>query len=90
MVGAEVSIEAADPVSALFGEAPTRVIASLGAAKLADLKERAARAGVPVAELGRTTASGFAIRSAGGDLMKLDLASLRDARERCLAGIVGE
>jgi phosphoribosylformylglycinamidine synthase len=91
MVGAEVSIDAGDAVSALFSEAPSRIIASLPASRLADLRERAARAGVPVLELGRTTQAGFVIRRAsGGELLRLDLGDLRHARDRCLAAIVGE
>jgi hypothetical protein len=51
----------------------------------------AARAGVPLVELGRTTAAGLVIRNrAGGDLVRVELGALRAARERCLVAIVGE
>ena len=79
-----------DVVAALFSEAPTRIVASLPAAKLADLRQRAAKAGVPLSELGKTTGQGLVLQVDGKEIMRADLSELRDARERCLEPIVGD
>jgi phosphoribosylformylglycinamidine synthase len=91
MVGADVTLPDAktDAVAALFSEDPSRVIASVPASKLAEVKERAARAGVPMAELGSTAAKDVVIRRAGTELVRATLNELREARENCLVPIVG-
>ena len=91
MVGADVTLPASnsDAVAALFSEDPSRVIASVPTAKLAEVKERAARAGVPLAELGTTTAKDVVLRRGGSELVRATLDELRDARENCLVPIVG-
>jgi phosphoribosylformylglycinamidine synthase subunit PurL len=92
MVGADVTLPAkpSDLVAALFSESPSRVVASLSPAKLADVQERAAKAGVPFTELGKTTGQGLVLRAGGKEIVRVDLSELRDARERCLTSIVGE
>jgi phosphoribosylformylglycinamidine synthase len=91
-VGADVSLPEVPggKVAALFSEEPSRVVASLPAAKLAEVRERAARAGVPLTELGTTTARDFVVRSAGSEIVRVTLEELHVARERCLVSIVGE
>jgi molybdate-binding protein len=91
-VGADVSVPdgAGDPVAALFAEEPSRVVASLPAASLAGLRARAESAGVSFVEIGKTTATELVIRRNGSMLVRASLEELRDARERCLVGIVGE
>ncbi|HKQ71005.1 MAG TPA: phosphoribosylformylglycinamidine synthase subunit PurL [Polyangiaceae bacterium] len=91
MIGAEIALPAsASPVAALFSEEPSRVVASVAPANLADVKARAARAGVPLLELGKTAAADFVIRTNGSELVRASLTELREARERCLEPIVGK
>jgi phosphoribosylformylglycinamidine synthase len=92
MVGVDVTLPEVPggPVAALFSEEPSRVVAALAPAKLAEVRERAKRAGVPLTELGTTTASHFIVRAAGSEIVRAALEDLRDARERCLVSIVGE
>jgi len=92
MVGVDVTLPEVPggPVAALFSEEPSRVVAALAPAKLAEVRERAKRAGVPLTELGTTTPSHFIVRAAGSEIVRAALEDLRDARERCLVSIVGE
>jgi phosphoribosylformylglycinamidine synthase len=90
MVGAEVSLpEGPSDVAALFSEGPSRVLASLPAANVAEVKGRAARAGVPLVELGQTTAKDVVLRRGDAELVRATLDELREARENCLVPIVG-
>jgi phosphoribosylformylglycinamidine synthase len=92
MIGADITLPAiaGGAVGALFSEETSRIVASIPPAKLADLRQRAQKAGVPVIELGTTTAADFVVRSAGSEIIRAPLPELRDARERCLVPIVGE
>ncbi|HWC09994.1 MAG TPA: AIR synthase-related protein, partial [Acidimicrobiales bacterium] len=72
--------------AALFSETPSRVVACGVPDRVAEVAERAAAAGVPVASLGR----------AGGDrlvvdgLVDLDVVDATSAWRRALPGAVGE
>jgi phosphoribosylformylglycinamidine synthase subunit PurL len=92
MVGADVTLpEASGHVwAALFSEEPSRIVASVSRAKLAGVRDRAERAGVPFAELGSTTARDFVVRAGGSEVIRAALEELREAREQCLVSIVGE
>jgi phosphoribosylformylglycinamidine synthase len=90
MIGAEVSLPAGPPdVAALFSEEPSRILASLPAANVGEVKARAARAGVPFAELGTTRAKDVVIHRGDKELVRATLDALREAREDCLVPIVG-
>ena len=73
----------------LFGEAPSRVLVSVRPDQLQELARRATAAGVWAQVLGATGGSELVRRRAGAVVAKLDLGKVRDARERCLEGIVG-
>jgi phosphoribosylformylglycinamidine synthase len=92
MIGADVSLPSgpADAVAALFSEEPSRIVASLPTTGVAEVVRRAGRAGVPVVEIGTTTAMDVILRRNGSELVRATLAGLRDARETCLSTIVGE
>jgi hypothetical protein len=64
-------------------------VASIPPAKVPEVRERARKAGVPLAELGTTTAREFVVRAGGSEIIRIALEELRDARERCLVSIVG-
>jgi phosphoribosylformylglycinamidine synthase len=91
MVGADITLDAGplDIAALLFSESPSRVVASLPGSKLDEVRARAARAGVPFAVLGTTNAQDLVIRRSGAELLRATLNELRDARESCLAPIVG-
>jgi len=92
MIGADVTLptEPSNAVAALFSESPSRVVTSFPTSKLADVQQRAAKAGVPITLLGKTAVQGIVLRGSGKELVRADLTELRDARERCLVAIVGE
>jgi phosphoribosylformylglycinamidine synthase len=92
MVGADITLPATSggAVGALFSEETSRLVASIPQALLADVRERARQAGVPLTELGTTKERDFVVRSAGSEIIHASLPELRDARERCLVPIVGE
>ena len=50
--GRYIALEPSDVVAALFSESPSRVVASLPSAKLADVRQRARKAGCPVHRAG--------------------------------------
>ncbi len=83
-VGAHLS--AVDGHAALFSEAPSRVVVCVDPRRVADVRERAAAAGVPVTALGR----------AGGDrlvvdgLVDLDVVDATAAWRRALPTALGE
>jgi phosphoribosylformylglycinamidine synthase len=91
MIGADVSLDhdSLDLVAAMFSEAPSRVIASVPAARADEMKERAARAGVPIVAIGTTMARDLVIRRGGAEVVRASLDDLRTARENCLTPIVG-
>jgi phosphoribosylformylglycinamidine synthase II len=92
MIGLDVALPEVPggPVASLFSEEPTRVVASVSPSKLAEVRSRAGRLGVPLAELGTTTARDFVVRAAGSEIIRAKLEELKDARERCLVPILGE
>ncbi|MBM3450714.1 MAG: phosphoribosylformylglycinamidine synthase subunit PurL [Armatimonadetes bacterium] len=69
-----------DPELALFGEGPSRVVATVTRSRLAALVARCRSAGVPVAELGVVEGDALAIRAASADLV-VGLDQLRTAWE---------
>ena len=91
-VGADITLPRVHGgvTGALFSEEPSRVVASLPRAKVAEGRAMAERAGVPFVEIGSTTPREFVVRSEGTEIARAALADLQTARERCLAGIVGE
>jgi phosphoribosylformylglycinamidine synthase len=91
MIGADVSLDhdAHDLVAAMFSEAPSRVVASVAAARIDEVKERAARIGVPIVAIGTTTTKDVVLRRGGSEVVRAALDELRAARESCLASIVG-
>jgi len=95
-VGAEVdlsSVAPADATSALFGEAPTRVVVSAGSSSEAQILRLASEANVPARVIGRTTSAGSAAKlaiAAGKHAFDVPVADLRRAREACLVPIVGD
>ena len=92
MVGVDITLPATSggAVGALFSEETSRLVASIPPALLADVRERARQAGVPLTELGTTRERDFVVRSAGSEIIRAALPELREARERCLVPIVGE
>jgi phosphoribosylformylglycinamidine synthase len=92
LVGATLELPVDGTVaSAIFGEAPSRVVVSASAANETDVLRRAREAGVAARVIGRTASSGagatLTIR-AGGSSLTVPVSELRAARDRCLAGIV--
>jgi hypothetical protein len=87
-VGAIVELAAAG-AQALFGEGSSRVILSAKPEHLAEIRERARAASIPLAALGQTGGDSLEITVSDVAVVSLPLASLRDARERCLEAIVG-
>jgi phosphoribosylformylglycinamidine synthase len=91
MIGARLTLpDAAGELAALlFSEEPSRIIASTATARVAEVKRRAAEEGVPVTDLGTTARADFVLTARQTEV-RVSLAELRDARERCLVPIVGE
>jgi phosphoribosylformylglycinamidine synthase len=90
MVGAEITIPEAEPLAAaLFGEAPSRVVIAARTEVAAEIERRARERGVPATRLGTTGGDRLSIRSGEAIVANLGLAALREAREGCLAAIVG-
>ena len=99
-VGARIDLpEPRNPIEAaalFFGEDPSRIIISVRPSALASVLEAAKSADVPAAELGVTGGHSLSIaftpkhgQRAGIAASHVPLATLRDARERCLESIVG-
>jgi phosphoribosylformylglycinamidine synthase len=90
MVGVSVTVFDSEPLaSTLFGEAPSRILVSVSLADEAAVYARALHAGVPVRALGMTSSGRLVIARGEHVVVDVDLATLRDARERCLEAIVG-
>ena len=88
--GAEIAIPDSEPVTeALFGEAPSRIVLSVAADRVAEVERRARAAGVPVARIGTTGGDRLVVRRGGKELVAVGVAAIREARERCLEPIVG-
>ncbi len=89
LVGAIVELPAGGTIAeALFGEAASRIVVSVEKDKLAAVAAKAKELGVPLHVLGKTGGDRLRI-SRGVLLVDVDLATLRDKRERCLEAIVG-
>ncbi len=78
-----------DAVAALFGEGPSRVIASVSPASVAAVLERAAAAGVPARRIGTTGGDRLAIEAAPLRPLSLGVRELRAKADACLESIVG-
>jgi phosphoribosylformylglycinamidine synthase len=90
MVGVSVTVFDSEPLAAtLFGEAPSRILVTVSLADEAAVYARALHAGVPVRALGMTSSGRLVIARGEHVVVDVDLATLRDARERCLEAIVG-
>jgi phosphoribosylformylglycinamidine synthase len=90
MVGASIELGELEPVAAaLFGEAPSRVVVSAAREHVAEIQRRAREAGVPCGLLGETGGRELVMTRGGAPIARLELAALRDARERCLERLVG-
>jgi phosphoribosylformylglycinamidine synthase subunit PurL len=98
LVGAHVTLPAGQgstPVAtALFGEAPSRIVVSTSKANAEVVMTRASAAGVPARQLGHTTDIGanatLRIAILSGPHIEVRAADMRAARESCLASIVGK
>jgi phosphoribosylformylglycinamidine synthase subunit PurL len=91
-IGAEITLGRAEPIaSALFGEAPSRIVITARPEHLAEITRRAATHGVPARVLGATGGARLVLRLEGeaSPLVELEINALREARERCLEPIVG-
>jgi phosphoribosylformylglycinamidine synthase len=91
MVGACVALPEEDEgmAAALFGEAPSRIVVSARPEDVAEIARAAESAGVTVTVLGTTGGGRLAITRGGRVAVDMGLPALREARERCLEGIVG-
>ena len=91
MVGASVNLPGTEALAAaLFGEAPGRIVASADPSRVDEILRRAAGMQVPVTVLGTTGGDRLVVSQAEAEVVSVALPTLRDARERCLGGIVGE
>ncbi len=96
LVGAEIDLSTVAPsqvTSALFGEAPTRVILSATPANEASVLRLAQEANVPARVIGRTSTRGPAAKLAiavGPQTFDVPVAELRRTRDACLVPVVGE
>jgi phosphoribosylformylglycinamidine synthase len=89
-VGATVELMGDEPLAALlFGEAPSRVIVSCRAGDAPQIAQQARAGDVPVCEIGTTGGDALELRRDGDRLLRVALSALHEARENCLAAIVG-
>jgi phosphoribosylformylglycinamidine synthase II len=93
-VGVRVELAATrapvDALARLFGEAPSRVVVSVKAVAVERVLAAAKSADVPAARIGVTGGEVLAIAASPlGDVM-VRVADVRERREGCLRGIVGE
>ena len=90
-VGARVDLPGTEPLAtALFGEAPTRILVSVQPSEVDRVLAAAAAAGVPAKRIGVTGGEKLVITRGAAVLVDAPLASLSAAREACLVPIVGE
>ena len=90
MLGADLLLWDGEPLAAaLFGEAPSRIVVAARAEHVAEIERRARALRVPGRVAGTTGGSRLTLRRPGAVVVDVDLATLRDARERCLEAIVG-
>ena len=76
-------------LAGFFGEAPTRIVISTKRDQVSNILKVAEHAGVPCEELGIVGGADLILRADGTARVSLSVASLRDAREKCLESIVG-
>jgi len=93
-VGARIELAATpapvDALARLFGEAPSRVVVSVKAVAVERVLAAAKSADVPATRIGVTGGEVLAIAASPlGDVM-VRVADVRERREACLRGIVGE
>jgi len=89
LAGATIELPAGGTTAeALFGEAASRIVVSVEPSKLAAVTAKAKELGVPLHVIGKTGGDRLRV-TRGGALIDVDLAMLRDKRERCLEAIVG-
>jgi phosphoribosylformylglycinamidine synthase len=89
-LGAEVGLPGEEPLGeALFGEAPSRVLATAAPERFEEIRHRAEAAAVPCALLGTTGGSRLVVRRRGAELVALSCDEIERARARCLERIVG-
>jgi phosphoribosylformylglycinamidine synthase len=90
MIGAVITLSDDEPLAAaLFGEAPSRVVITADPLHVAEIERRAAVRGVPARVLGTTRGGRLVLRRDGVEVVNVEVASVREARERCLEAIVG-
>jgi phosphoribosylformylglycinamidine synthase len=91
MVGAFVNLHGDEPLAAmLFGEAPSRIVVSVRQEHIGAVEAVMKEKGIPSRVLGKTSGTRLIIRHGDDVVADVELAALRDARERCLEPIVGE
>ena len=92
-VGARIALPAqasgAAAVSALFGEAPSRVVVSVRSEDAQGVLDRAKSAGVPAHRIGETGGDSLALSVAPAGGLLVAVSDLAASRESCLSGIVG-
>jgi len=93
-VGARVELSpqpsAVHATAALFGEAPSRVVASLSPASADRALELARQAGVPASLIGQTGGNTLSINVAPLGRLTVPTSDLSASRESCLRGVVGD
>ncbi|MCL2725736.1 MAG: phosphoribosylformylglycinamidine synthase subunit PurL [Polyangiaceae bacterium] len=72
----------------LFGEAPSRVLVSVKKDNEMDIVRLATQAGVPCVKLGYVGGDTLVITT-GHHVVRMNVNTIRETRERCLEGIVG-
>jgi phosphoribosylformylglycinamidine synthase len=94
VVGARIDLPAEraaiDALATLFGEGPSRIVASVRPDALADVVERAGKAGVPAVRIGTTGGPVLSIVIAPLGSLSVGVRELRERADACLAPIVGE
>jgi phosphoribosylformylglycinamidine synthase len=88
-IGLPTQASPSDAVSALFGEAPSRVVVSVTAARAEGVLHRAKAAGVPAHRIGETGGDSLALKVEPLGSLQLAVSALVASREGCLSGIVG-
>jgi phosphoribosylformylglycinamidine synthase II len=93
-VGARIELAATaatvDALARLFGEAPSRVLVSVKSVAVDRVMSAAKSAEVPATRIGVTGGELLTITASPLGQLSVDVAEVRERREGCLAGIVGE
>ena len=96
-VGARIDLDlppsGLERAAVLFGENPTRILVSVAPERLKEVLDRARAEGVPASELGMTGGKSlsiaFAAKDGATELVYVETADLRAARDHALDSIVG-